>query len=431
MENLLQHLKLSKEEMTHIDVGELRRSETSTCQAIGKLLSERPAHPDALERALGRVWCPLNGTECKSLGENKFLFTFRQASGKKRALEERPWMFSNELLIMADLDESKAIEEIEFFYIPIWIRVLMIPIGLINKETGEAIGNSMGEFLEVEEDDGVVAVGKYLRVKIMLDVRKPLMRGVTMKVGKVGAKKWCPIVYEYLPDFCYTCGVIGHTFKGCSVKLGKGEKQPYDRGLRCIPTRAMGTGSNRGVPRLGFQELNSKEKHDGKNFVLPSRSNAPTWKKSVEPNAITNVVRGKDIVKKVMESTVVDLEKEGEKERANEVSFGEKEKQQEEDVIQATSQVNSAMQVEVDIGLNKEKERKFKRFRRMNKQAAGANDELGDLGKRSREAMLLDQEDEGVILKKVRIESEGVDASAAISTPYVKVGLSEQLRETQ
>jgi hypothetical protein len=54
VENLLQHLKLSKEEMTHIDVGELRRSETSTCQAIGKLLSERPAHPDALERALGR-----------------------------------------------------------------------------------------------------------------------------------------------------------------------------------------------------------------------------------------------------------------------------------------------------------------------------------------------------------------------------------------
>jgi hypothetical protein len=133
-------------------------------------------------------WCPLNGTECKSLGENKFLFTFRQASGKKRALEERPWMFSNELLIMADLDESKAIEEIEFFYIPIWIRVLMIPIGLINKETGEAIGNSVGEFLEVEEDDGVVAVGKYLRVKIMLDVRKPLMRGVTMKVGKVEQK---------------------------------------------------------------------------------------------------------------------------------------------------------------------------------------------------------------------------------------------------
>lgn len=97
-------------------------------------------------------------------------------------------MFSNELLIMADLDESKAIEEIEFFYIPIWIRVLMIPIGLINKETRNAIGNSVGEFLEVEEDDGVVAVGKYLRVKIMLDVRKPLMRGVTMKVGKVEQK---------------------------------------------------------------------------------------------------------------------------------------------------------------------------------------------------------------------------------------------------
>lgn len=33
---------------------------------------------------------------------------------------------------------------------------------------------------------------------------------------------WCPIVYEFLPDFCYTCGIIGHTDKACGVVLAEG-----------------------------------------------------------------------------------------------------------------------------------------------------------------------------------------------------------------
>jgi len=44
-----------------------------------------------------------------------------------------------------------------------------------------------------------------------LDVRKPLMRGVTVCVGKEEKPLWCPVEYEFLPDFCYTCGIIGHT----------------------------------------------------------------------------------------------------------------------------------------------------------------------------------------------------------------------------
>jgi hypothetical protein len=51
---------------------------------------------------------------------------------------------------------------------------------LFTKEAAEAIGNEVGVFLEVEEDNGGVLVGNFLWIKIMLDIRKPLMRGVTV-----------------------------------------------------------------------------------------------------------------------------------------------------------------------------------------------------------------------------------------------------------
>lgn len=39
-------------------------------QARGKVLIEKPVRAGALEAALGRIWCPLKGIECKDMGKD-------------------------------------------------------------------------------------------------------------------------------------------------------------------------------------------------------------------------------------------------------------------------------------------------------------------------------------------------------------------------
>jgi hypothetical protein len=188
-------------------------------QAVAKVLAEKPVRAEALELSLGRIWCPMKGVECKDLGENRFLFTFMQGSGKRRALEEGPWMFGKDLVVVADFEGDKTIDEVEFSSIPIWVRILKMPLGLMNKSAGEKIGEMVGAVLEVDADENERAVGEFLRVKVRLDIRKPLMRGVTLDVGEGEQEKikWCPLVYEYLPDFCYICGLIGHIDHSCDT----------------------------------------------------------------------------------------------------------------------------------------------------------------------------------------------------------------------
>jgi hypothetical protein len=86
---------------------------------LGKLLSEKPPFLEGMTRALGGIWCPLRGIRCKEMGENIFLFTFLQASGKRKALNVGPWTFNKELMVMQDFDPTKALEEynlIQFQY---------------------------------------------------------------------------------------------------------------------------------------------------------------------------------------------------------------------------------------------------------------------------------------------------------------------------
>jgi hypothetical protein len=80
-------------------------------------------------------------------------------------------------------------------------------------ETGMLIGDRVGEYMEMDGLEGGMAVGKCLRIKVKKKLDEPLMRGMMVEVGKEERNIWCPMEYEYLPNFCYICGIIGHTDK--------------------------------------------------------------------------------------------------------------------------------------------------------------------------------------------------------------------------
>jgi hypothetical protein len=102
MEGMLRRMRLSEAKKKGIRIGERDdhgKGKEMKLQAIGKLLTEKLVSADVVEQALGRVWCPTKGMEVKALGENHFLFTFLQDSGKRKAMEEGPWMVARDVMV--------------------------------------------------------------------------------------------------------------------------------------------------------------------------------------------------------------------------------------------------------------------------------------------------------------------------------------------
>jgi hypothetical protein len=126
-------------------------------------------------------------------------------------------------VILDDFDETKRIGDLEFSHIPVWICVFNLPLGLMNGSTGRMIANKIGKALEVETDEDGSAVGMYMRIKVLIDVRKPLIRGVTMEEGQGEQSYWCNFIYEFLPKFCYSCGLLGHV--ECDDKVWREDEQ--------------------------------------------------------------------------------------------------------------------------------------------------------------------------------------------------------------
>ena len=145
-------MQLSEVEKKGIQLegGDEEKSNPGLIRAICKVMSEKPVWEDLVAQSSGKIWCPLKGIGCKDLGENKFLITFYQISGKKKALEEGPWMMPNkkDLVVVVDFDGAKRIDEMEFCQIPIWVRVTKMLLGLMNKTMGLAIGKKIGVVID-------------------------------------------------------------------------------------------------------------------------------------------------------------------------------------------------------------------------------------------------------------------------------------------
>lgn len=78
---------------------------------------------------------------------------------------------------------------------------------------GTKIGTSLGEFQEVDIASDGVGWGKCLRIRVSINLTKPLERGRALNLG--GKSYWVNFKYEKLPMFCFHCWRIVHGSQGC------------------------------------------------------------------------------------------------------------------------------------------------------------------------------------------------------------------------
>ncbi|CAI8614953.1 unnamed protein product [Vicia faba] len=86
------------------------------------------------------------------------------------------------------------------------------------------LGNIVGEFMETDQKKAN-RFGKFLRIKVKVDLRKPLKRGTVLKYQDKCLKVF--FKYERLPTFCFICDKIGHQLKDCK-EIGEGGVEGFE-----------------------------------------------------------------------------------------------------------------------------------------------------------------------------------------------------------
>jgi hypothetical protein len=123
-------------------------------------------------------------------------------------------LFRQNVVSIETYNGLAAIDSIDLNFITVWIQIHKLPIGYRNKGlVKNLVEKKVGKFVSVELK--VQGVGNFVRVRVRLDVRKPLARVVT--ISRDGQREFYAVKYEKIPKFCGVCGLFGHIHTECGT----------------------------------------------------------------------------------------------------------------------------------------------------------------------------------------------------------------------
>lgn len=184
--NLCGRLTLSDGEKEGIIISEAEivdaRAKGDWC-LVGRFIIDKKINKEAFRSMMLRLWNLHEGVRFQEVQEHLWLIEFSAANDKDHVLLGRPWLFDRHLFVPNDFDGSIPPSQITFSSSPFWIQIHDLPLICVTRGVGLKIGESLGEVLEVDVPGDGRGWGRNLRIRVILDLCKPLERGRALLLG--------------------------------------------------------------------------------------------------------------------------------------------------------------------------------------------------------------------------------------------------------
>ena len=157
-------------------------------------------------------------------------------------------------------------------------------------EVGLSIGATLGKVEKVDANTKGFCLGSCLRVRVLIDISKPLCRGRKVHLGEHGLR-WVDLKYERLPIYCYLCGKVDHDERDCmqwvrSKDTLRPEEKQFGPWLRATPDRVQKpqiiTATTNGETNTAGNECETPPERRGNEAI-------PRWKTTQPGNVISEV----------------------------------------------------------------------------------------------------------------------------------------------
>uniref|UniRef100_A0A803PQN1 Reverse transcriptase domain-containing protein n=1 Tax=Cannabis sativa TaxID=3483 RepID=A0A803PQN1_CANSA len=206
---------------------------------VFRVFTTRTVKLEWFEEAMRNAWITRAPITFSEYGNGMFMVEFGCEGDMKRVIEGQPWHFDHSLVTSANPAGLDTLLPNQIRYSPFWIQVHSIPFGMKSYKLAKMIGDEVGDFLEADKMTLLKASGLFLRIRVLLDVSKPIPRGILIDFRNIHKEKWLNFKFENLSNICFHCGMFDHTLTKCVSYLKKCDEFAYPPPLHYkIPLKA-------------------------------------------------------------------------------------------------------------------------------------------------------------------------------------------------
>lgn len=126
-------LMSDEEEVISIsDEGRLEALESCNLSLIGKFLTCKPFKKRAVKNTLKSAWGLEDSMQIIEVGSNLFQFKFKLEFDMSRVLQDGPWLFNNQLLLLQRWQKGMIVGNIKLEYSFLWVQICGAPFDMVS-----------------------------------------------------------------------------------------------------------------------------------------------------------------------------------------------------------------------------------------------------------------------------------------------------------
>jgi hypothetical protein len=219
IEELMKQMGIGEDDLDDIvfeEEGPLS-AEVTRWLAIARVFTEGEYSSFWFFKNMRSAWDLSQDVKIRSLDKNLHTLQFTCLATQKkftclgdweRVMEGGPWQFRGNPMLIVPYDGFTKPSEIELHHIKMWIQMHDLPIGYAPML--KSLASKVGDWVASEGMSNDFE-GNFYRVRVRVDVRKPLKNFVTLVCA--GKRELFLVKFERLPNWCQVCGHLGHEFK--------------------------------------------------------------------------------------------------------------------------------------------------------------------------------------------------------------------------
>ncbi|PON82315.1 Zinc knuckle CX2CX4HX4C [Trema orientale] len=125
---------------------------------------------------------------------------------------------------LVNMDGIGEISNMNFNLVSFWVQFFNVPVVCLTEDCAKFWGSQIGIVEEAE------VVRGNMRARIRIDVTMPFCRGICCSMDGIDGEVSLLLRYEFLPEFCYFCGIIGYRARECPKRDSEDDVGNLQRG---------------------------------------------------------------------------------------------------------------------------------------------------------------------------------------------------------
>lgn len=250
-------------------------------RVVGKMISQKQMKNSTVYGVLKAAWAAYGDVKMTDLEEGVMAFDFVREIDRDMVLDMSPWAIHGNCLNLKICKANQNASEVDFGFIHMWVQLHGLSLDMLNSENATQLADAIGTWNQLASEEEMQQRG-YIRFRTEVRSDKPLVPGFWW-VNAEGKEKWAHLKYERLSDFCYGCGLLGHSSQSCNQDIIESEENPgkpmYGPWITCTRQR-----NNSSRYRLGGGAPSSNQIRD------PSRK---SWKDMMREGVQTTLSKEK------------------------------------------------------------------------------------------------------------------------------------------